>query len=167
MNTQQLSQGLQQAFITEGHRIVFWYDAEQSFVGDLSKLDLPDVTLINMQDQSNLAVKFKLELDDTRSKYLLYFPFAEPEAADDWLLDIKLYSRQYYADRISMIFNELGLQTMSLREHLAKRSIFLDSKARINSLKRLLTSDMQNPDTMDLAMIAVVLGEAQDRKSVV
>ena len=160
MDTQQLSQGLQQAFITEGHRIVFWYDAEQSFVGDLSKLDLPDVTLINMQDQSNLAVKFKLELDDTRSKYLLYFPFAEPEAADDWLLDIKLYSRQYYADRISMIFNELGLQTMSLREHLAKRSIFLDSKARINSLKRLLTSDMQNPDTMDLAMIAVVLGEA-------
>lgn len=159
MNTQQLSQGLQRAFFTEGNRIVFWYDAEQSFVDDLTELDLPEVTLINMQEQSSLAIKFKLELEDTEGKYLLYFPFAEPEAVDDWLLDIKLYSRQYYADRISMIFNELGLQSISLREHLSRRSIFLDSKARVNSLKRLLTPGMQNPDALDLAMITVVLGE--------
>lgn len=159
MNTQQLSQGLQHAFFTEGHRIVFWYDAEQSFEDDLTKLDLPDVTLINMQGKSSLEVKFKLELEDTSGKYLLYFPFAEPEAVDDWLLDIKLYSRQYYADRISMIFNELGLQSMSLREHLARRSSFLNSKVRVNSLKRLLVPNMQNPDALDLAMIAVVLGE--------
>lgn len=159
MNTQQLSQGLQRAFFTEGNRIVFWYDAEQSFVDDLTELDLPEVTLINMQEQSSLAIKFKLELEDTEGKYLLYFPFAEPEAVDDWLLDIKLYSRQYYADRISMIFNELGLQSISLREHLSRRSSFLDSKARVNSLKRLLTPGMQNPDALDLAMIAVVLGE--------
>lgn len=159
MNTQQLSQGLQRAFFTEGHRIVFWYDEEKNFEGDLTKLDLPDVTLINMQERSSLEVKFTLELEDTSGKYLLYFPFAEPEAVDDWLLDIKLYSRQYYADRISMIFNELGLQSMSLREHLARRSSFLNSKVRVNSLKRLLAPNMQTPEALDLAMIAVVLGE--------
>ena len=31
MNLGQLQQGLEQAFYTENHRIVFWYDAEQSF----------------------------------------------------------------------------------------------------------------------------------------
>lgn len=159
MDTQQLSQGLQRAFVTEGHRVVFWYDAEKSFVDDLPNLNLPGVTLINMQGKSSLEIKCKLELEDTEGKYLLYFPFLEPESVDDWLLDIKLYSRQYYADRISMIFNELGLQTMSLREHLVARKIFLESKARINSLKRLLISDLENPQTIDLAMIAVVLGE--------
>jgi hypothetical protein len=34
------------------------------------------------------------------------------------LLDIKRYSRCFYADRMSIIFNELGLQQQSVRAHL-------------------------------------------------
>ena len=30
MNLSQITQGLEQAFYTENHRIVFWYDAEQA-----------------------------------------------------------------------------------------------------------------------------------------
>ena len=35
MNLNQLQQGLEQAFYTEQHRIVFWYDAEQSFTEEI------------------------------------------------------------------------------------------------------------------------------------
>ena len=121
MNLSQLQQGLEQAFYTEQHRIVFWYDAEQSFTEEIKALELNDVQILNMAEESSLAIKLKLELEDQQGKYLLYFPSPEPETEKDWLLDIKLYSRSFYADRFSIIFNELGLQQQSLREHLAQR----------------------------------------------
>ena len=157
MDIQQLTQGLRQAFFTESHRIVFWYDADQAFIGELAQLDLPDVEVLNMQGESSFGIKLRLELEDTQRKYLLYFPWAEPDAADDWLLDIKLYSRSFFADRVSMIFNELGLQQQSLREHLARRERFLASKSRLNGLKRLLQPS-DNEDALDMAMIATTLG---------
>ena len=156
MDTQQLTQGLKQALFVENHRIVFWYDADQSFAEELPLLDLPNVHVLNMKDESTFGLKLKLELEDTQGKYLLYFPCAEPEADDDWLLDIKLYSRSFYADKVSLIFNELGLQQQSLREHLAKRERFLSSKARLTALKRLIQPDADD-EALDLAMITVVI----------
>lgn len=157
MDTKQLQQGLQQAFFTEKHRIVFWYDPEQSFSDELANLDLPDVQILNMQDEPSLAIKMRLELDDPSGRYLLYFPSPEPDIADDWLLDIKLYSRTFYADRLSLVFNDLGLQQQSLREHLHKRQPFLRSKTRVAALKRVVNVSC-NAEQLDLAMIAVVLG---------
>ena len=43
-----------------------------------------------MAEESSLAIKLKLELQDQQGKYLLYFPSPEPETEKDWLLDIKL-----------------------------------------------------------------------------
>ncbi|NLU01329.1 MAG: BREX-1 system phosphatase PglZ type A [Pseudomonas lundensis] len=157
MDTQQLTQGLRQALFTENHRIVFWYDPEQSFVSELEQLDLPDVQVLNMQGKSTFGTKLKLELEDTEGKYLLYFPCAEPDANDDWLLDIKLYSRSFYADKVSLIFNELCLQQQSLREHLTSRERFFKSATRIAALKRLI-QPTDNEHALDLAMAAVVLG---------
>ena len=156
MNLSQLQQGLEQAFYTEQHRIVFWYDAEQSFSDEVQALKLNDVQILNMAEESSLAIKLKLELQDQQGKYLLYFPSPEPETEKDWLLDIKLYSRSFYADRFSIIFNELGLQQQSLREHLAKREEFLKAKARLNTLKRYIQSDADEQD-LDMAMIAAVV----------
>ena len=73
MNLSQLQQGLEQAFYTEQHRIVFWYDAEQSFTEEIKALELNDVHILNMAEESSLAIKLKLELEDQQGKYLLYF----------------------------------------------------------------------------------------------
>jgi uncharacterized protein (TIGR02687 family) len=154
MDSKQLTQGLHQAFFSEGHRLVFWYDPEQNFGDELANLELPDVQVMDMTGESTLGVKLTLELEDSNGKYLLYFPHAEPESEDDWLLDMKLYSRTFYADRISIIFNELGLQQQSLRAHLARREKFL-SKARLAYLKRFIQPDFDE-GALDLAMIAVV-----------
>lgn len=162
MDTKQLIQGLNQAFITENHRIVLWYDQEQAFVDVLPALGLPGVQIINMAQASALQVKCQLELEDREGKYLLYFPQPEPDHEHDWFLDIKLYSRVFHADRISMIFNELGLQRPSLREYLRLRQLFLGSKARVAALARQLPPDANEAD-IDMAMIAVVLNaEASD-----
>jgi uncharacterized protein (TIGR02687 family) len=156
MNLDQLKQGLEQAFFKENHRIVFWYDPEHDFENELSSLILANVTIVNMRDKSALGIKLKLEREDTIGKYLLYFPQTEPESENDWLLDIKLYSRSFYADRFSIIFNELGLQQQSLREFLSQRDKFLSSKTRLNALKRYVQPTF-NEANLELAMIAVVV----------
>ena len=68
MNLSQLQQGLEQAFYTEQHRIVFWYDAEQSFTEEIKALELNDVHILNMAEESSLAIKLKLELKDQQGK---------------------------------------------------------------------------------------------------
>lgn len=156
MNLDQLKQGLEQAFFKENHRIVFWYDPEHDFENELSSLILTNVTIVNMREKSALGIKLKLEREDTIGQYLLYFPNAEPEPENDWLLDIKLYSRSFYADRFSIIFNELGLQQQSLREFLSQRDKFLSSKTRLNALKRYVQPTF-NEASLELAMIAVVV----------
>ena len=156
MNLDQLKHGLEQAFLKENHRIVFWFDPERDFEGELTAMSLSDINIINMKTESTLGIKLKLELEDTDGKYLLYFPCNEPEPEKDWLLDIKLYSRCFYADRFSIIFNELGLHQQSLREHLAKRDKFLASKARLNTLKKWTRPDFDEAE-LDLAMIATVV----------
>ncbi|QNX32124.1 hypothetical protein IC790_19195 (plasmid) [Acinetobacter seifertii] len=85
MNLDQLKQGLEQAFYTEQHRIVFWYDAEQSFTEEIKALKLNDVHILNMAEESSLAIKLKLELEDQQGKYLLYFPSPEPETEKESL----------------------------------------------------------------------------------
>ncbi len=172
MNLNQLREGLDQAFYKENHRLVFWYDPEQSFLDELPSLfegkeSLVDVQILNMANESALGTKLKLELEDKAGKYLLYFPFAEPDVEKDWLLDIKLYSRCFYADRFSIIFNELGLHRQSLREHLAKRDKFLASKARLTALQRYAQPDFDESD-IDMAMIAsVVKAESCDLPHVI
>ena len=69
MNLSQITQGLEQAFYTENHRIVFWYDAEQSFTEEIKALELNDVQILNMAEESSLAIKLKLELQDQQGKY--------------------------------------------------------------------------------------------------
>ncbi|SHL89523.1 BREX-1 system phosphatase PglZ type A [Vreelandella subglaciescola] len=157
MQLDQLQQGLQYAFFTDGHRLVFWYDAPGHFADVLDELSLDGVQVLNMAGQSTFGVKLRLELDEPDTPTLLYFPYAEPAPEDDWLLDIKLYSGRFYADRISMIFNELGLTRHVLREHLGQRQAFLGSRKRIDALKRLVTPSVDE-EGVDLAMCAAVLG---------
>jgi len=155
MNMDQLTQGLNKAFNQEGQRIVFWYDPDASFELELAELALDGIHVINMREQSALGMKLKLERQDREGRYLLYFPSAEPELSCDWLLDIKLYSRCFYADRISLLFNDLALVNHAVREHLALRTLFFADKRRTEKLKKMLSAKA-NEDDVDLAMLAVI-----------
>jgi uncharacterized protein (TIGR02687 family) len=155
MDITQLTEGLKKAFFEENHRLVFWFDSAKDFEAELPNIELADVSVLNMAGESQLGIKLKLEMEDTVGKYLLYFPCAEPDVENDWLLDIKLYSRSFFADRVSIIFNDLGLHQQSMREHLALRDKFLGSKGRLTGLKKWLNPDA-NELAIDLAMIAIL-----------
>ena len=148
-------QALQRIFTEEGQRIVFWNDPEQEFRNTLPFLMLDGVTTLRLDQLGALEVKLRVERGDSQGRFLLYAPTEEPDYEDDWLLDIRLYSRSFRADRASILLQELGLVNQHLRAYLADRRKFLDAKERLLKLKSLLVSNDAAAD-IDRKMIAVV-----------
>jgi uncharacterized protein (TIGR02687 family) len=155
MDTKQINEALNRIFNEEGHRIVFWNDPQQEFEAVLSTLALEDVNVLRLDKIGSLEVKIRIECEDTSGRYLLYSPAEEPEYENDWLLDIRLYSRSFRADRASIIRQELGLSSEHLRQHMADRRKFFDNKERLQKLKPLVTAT-DTEAALDLKMIAVV-----------
>lgn len=155
MDTAKISDSLARIYHTEGHRIVFWYDPGSEFAEEIPSLALDGVTVIQLQQESALALKVRLETEDLIGKYLLYTPSPEPEPEADWLLDIRLYSRTFHADRASIVMNELGLTKQTMRQHVALRSKFFNNQDRISRLKKLIDPNDQEKD-LDLKMLSVI-----------
>ena len=102
---------------------------------------LDGVTTLRLDQAAALGAKIRMERDEPTGKYLLYSPAEEPDYEDDWLLDIRLYSRSFRADRASILLEELGLINQHLRQHLADRRKFFDSKERLQKLRKLVAAD--------------------------
>ena len=159
MNIDQLQQGIAAKFAVgtdKACRLLFWYDPELSFKEALISINLPEITLLDMADRSIFETKKRIELDEPESRFLLYFPYAEPDPDKDWFLDIRLYSEQFFADASSMLLNELGIPKMSLRVHIRNRQAFFANKQRIASLKRFVTEN-EDERSLDRKMLAVVV----------
>lgn len=154
-DTGQIEEALRKAFDEEKARIVFWNDPDREFGETLGELRLDDVTTLTLDDLAALEVKIRLEREDPEGRYLLYSTGEEPELDDDWLLDIRLYSRSFRADRASILLDELGLEQQRLRAHLARRRRFLDNKERVRKLKALVAADDGELD-LDRKMLAVI-----------
>ena len=152
----QITAGLERLFLQEGHRIVFWNDPEREFQNVLPFLCLDGVTVLRLDEVGSLEAKIKVERDRPTDRFLLYAPAEEPEFEDDWLLDIRLYSRSFRADRASILLQELGLKQQALRQHLADRRKFFDAKERLQKLKTLVAAEDTAAD-LDRKMLAVAL----------
>jgi uncharacterized protein (TIGR02687 family) len=154
-NLVKIQESLKKAFQQDGARIVFWNDPEKEFLIDVDSLQLEGVTTLRLDQESNLQVKWRLEREEPNSKFLLYSPNEEPDFESDWLLDIRLYSRSFRADRASILLQELGLLQQSLKNHLADRRKFFDAKERFQRLKALVSPNDTAID-LDKKMMMVV-----------
>ncbi|MDA9856592.1 BREX-1 system phosphatase PglZ type A [Rubripirellula sp.] len=155
MDTKQLNESLSKIFTEDHARIVFWNDPQQEFDRVVENLDLDGVNLVRLDQAGSIETKLRIERDEPDSKFLLYAPEEEPEFEDDILLDIRLYSRSFRADRSSIILDELGLARQHLRSHLTQRRKFFDSKERLGKLKQLVNANDNELD-LDRKMLAVV-----------
>jgi uncharacterized protein (TIGR02687 family) len=151
----QIQSALERLFNEDGQRIVFWNDPEQEFQNTLPFIMLDGVKTLRLDKVGTLEAKILLERGEANSKYLIYAPTEEPDYDDDWLLDIRLYSRSFRADRSSILLQELGLVNQHLRTHLVDRRKFFDAKDRLQKIKELVAPDDAAAD-LDRKMIAVV-----------
>ena len=155
MDAAQITDALDQVFNDEQVRIVFWNDPDGEFAGSLPDIALEGVEILKLEEIGALEVKVRIEQDDPEGRYLLYSPAEEPAYENDWLLDMRLYGRSFRADRASIILRELGLAHQYLRQHLAKRRKFFDSKERLHKLTSLVSPEDSELD-LDRKMLAVV-----------
>jgi uncharacterized protein (TIGR02687 family) len=151
----QIHTALNRLFNEEGQRIVFWNDPDQEFFMTVPLLELDGVTTLRLDEVGALEAKIRLEREEPNSKFLLYAPTEEPDYEDDWLLDIRLYSRSFRADKASILLQELGLVNLHLRTHVSDRRKFFDAKDRLQKIKNLVAPDDAAAD-LDRKMIAVV-----------
>ena len=152
MSNTRILESLSGLFAT--HSIVFWHDVETEFSSVVDGMALDGVQLIRMDEQSNLRIKLQLE-GAPNQRWLLYSNQPEPEPSKDWLLDVRLRSKVFRADSTSILLEDLGLTTMSLRTHLKERSKFLRAKDRVDRLKRLVLPGDSAQD-LDRKMLAVI-----------
>ncbi len=154
LQNQEFIAGLKAKFAE--HRIVFWHDPDKRFLEELDNLELENVTLLDMTDQSQLAVKKRIEIDEPEQQFLLWFPHDAPPKEFDGLLDIRLYSTEFHADFAAITLNTLGIPQLGLREHIQRRKAFFSTK-RLSALKGLVT-EQENEASLDKKMVAVIAG---------
>jgi uncharacterized protein (TIGR02687 family) len=157
MDEQQIITGLTRLY-DEGSRIVFWNDPQKEFEDSLP--EIPDVTLLRLDQTGALEAKVKMERDEPKSRFLVYAASAQPEPDHDWLLDMRLYSRTFRADRASIVLDQLGLQQQSLCDHIADRMAFFRSKERLNRVGKLI-SPYDNAEDIDRKILSVIVKAEQ------
>ena len=160
MDTRQIHDTLDRIYKEEGTRIVFWNDPDKEFQTILPALNLDGVNIVQLNELGALEVKIRLEREDPTGRYLLYSPGEEPDYENDWLLDIRLYSRSFRADRASILLDELGLKNLHLRQYLSDRRKFFDNKERLQKLKVLVEPNDIASD-LDRKMIATIVKAEQ------
>ena len=91
-------------------RIIFWKDEDREFEDKLDEITLTNAKLIVLTGKNNFEIKKLLTVDDTVSNFLVYNPFSYTDNLEnDWLLNIELYSEEFYADLNSIWMDEMGL----------------------------------------------------------
>lgn len=142
-------------------RIIFWRDAEREFADKLDEIKLENANLVVLKENNNFEIKKLLTVDDVTDNFLVYNPFVynTPEAKeDDWLLNIELYSEEFYADLNSIWMDEMGIPSSSLLRSAVKRyHKFFNNKerrAKFAAIKKNITSELH----VHLTVLAVLCG---------
>lgn len=135
LNLSEIEKKLNDVF-SSGERLVFWYDTTGAFEDSVDDLKLGQVKVLHLTDRNAFRVKITLEHDDPESQYLVYAPFAKPDVSQNHLEDTLLYSRQFFADKLSLIAADLHIP-MRLRGALSDLYVFFGAgKQKLNAAER-------------------------------
>lgn len=110
LNLSQITDKLNQEFAGEGRRLIFWYDEKADFAEDIDTLDLANAKVFHLQKDNQFFTKYFLEWEDTETNYLIYAPFAKPPVRENHLADTIHYSKEFFADRASLLALDLGIE---------------------------------------------------------
>lgn len=154
LSLNQIEEKLNKEFAGSERRIVFWYDDKADFAEEVDNLKLKNAKLYHLTPTNQLRTKVLLEREDTESSYLLYAPFAKPEVYCNHLEDTLLYSKRFYADRISLICADLDIDE-SLKPVLERYSKYFAAKERLQRFYN-LDVDKFNAPNIQLALLCCI-----------
>ncbi|MFB9859614.1 BREX-1 system phosphatase PglZ type A [Salinicoccus siamensis] len=134
-------------------RIIFWLDKDQEFLDVIEEMEIPDVTVHRLTEKNSFQTKYLLEEEDASTNYLIYTT-EELLTEDNWLIDTYLYSQSFYADKVSIIMRDIGIDH-SLRAIVKKYKKFFGSKERVRKLKAFGITQFTE-ETFEIALMSVL-----------
>lgn len=154
LNLKQIADKLNSEFVGDVRKLVFWYDATGDFADEISNLELNNAKVLVMEPDSQFRTKYFLEREDTTTNYLVYAPFAKPAIRDNHLEDTIHYSKEFFADRISLICVDLGIPE-SLKPVLQKYAGFFKAQERTDRFYK-LEIDQWTQESVEVGLMSVL-----------
>ena len=154
MNLRQITDKLNQEFKGSSRKIVFWYDEKAEFVEDVDTLELLDAKVFHLEKNNQFYTKYFLEMKDRTTNYLLYAPYARPHESENHLEDLFMYSKQFFADRASLMAMDLGIDAQ-YKPFLEKHMKFFSAKERAQKFYN-LELEYYNKETIEVGIMSVL-----------
>jgi hypothetical protein len=156
LNLKQIADKLDEAFQGDARQLIFWYDENGEFIEDVDSLTLENAKIYRLEPNNQIYTKYFLTYEDPDTNYLIYAPFPKPDVYDNHLEDMLLYSRQFFADRATIICNELGIGEQ-LKAVIQRYSKFFAAKERIKRFYDLEIEEWSE-DIIKVGMMSVICG---------
>lgn len=154
MNLQTIQEKLNSEFVGLDRKLVFWYDDHGEFSEEIDALDLQNAKLHKLTGDNLMYTKYLIEHEEKECNYLVYAPFPRPADIDNHLADMVHYSKQFFADRVSLLCADLGIPE-KFKEHLSRYPKFWKSNERVTKFGQ-LDIDHYTQDAIDIALLAVI-----------
>ncbi|MBB2481353.1 BREX-1 system phosphatase PglZ type A [Bacillus sp. APMAM] len=138
----------------EQRKIIFWLDKESSFTEVVDDINIDNVKVHTLNKDNFFYTKYLLEEEDTVSNYLIYSNVDLPSEEDNWLIDTLLYSKQFHADKVSLLMNDLKID-VSLRHVVKKYEKFFDSLERRKRFKA-IEIEQYNEEKIERAIMSAL-----------
>jgi len=138
----------------DDYRIIFWYDDGGGLMDEFEALEIDGVTK-TVLDDNEFSLKYRMLKEEPKSKFLVYSPKKEPNDEDNWLIDLVLANKIFYADKTGLIVSELGL-SIEFRDEIERFKKFFNAPKRIEDLKSLL-SENENRKSLKLKIVATAI----------
>ncbi|MDN3451663.1 BREX-1 system phosphatase PglZ type A [Planococcus sp. APC 3906] len=137
----------------EQRKIVFWVDKDNEFTEEIESLIIEGVKIHILTDRNQFYTKHLLEEEDPISSYLIYTNL-DLGVEDNWLADTVMYSKTFYADRISLILSDLHIDA-SLRSTVKKYERFFNNKERFRKFSAFGIESFTE-ETIELSIMSVL-----------
>ena len=154
LNLKQITDKLNSEFASDVRKLVFWYDANAEFQEDIDSIELENAKVLHLEPDNQFYIKYFLEREDTTTNYLVYAPFAKPSIRDNHLADTIRYSKEFFADRASLLMLDLGIDERykPVIQHYIK---FFANKDRTQKFYDLEIENF-NRSTIEVALMSVL-----------
>ncbi|MHA0855678.1 BREX-1 system phosphatase PglZ type A [Paenibacillus sp. CMAA1364] len=156
MNLQTIQEKLNEEFKSSERKLVFWYDDNGEFAEEVDSLELANASLHKLTGDNALYTKYLLECKDLENSYLIYAPFPKPMDRENHLADMIYYSKQFYADRVSLLCADLHIPER-YKEQLSGYPKFWRSNERVEKFAT-LGIENYNPETIEIGLLSVMAG---------
>lgn len=154
LNLKQIAEKLNAEFAGDVRKLVFWYDDNAEFAEDINTLELENAKVLHLAPDNQFYTKYFLECVDRDTNYLVYAPFAKPAIRDNHLADTIRYSKEFFADRASLLSLDLGIDERykPVIQHYIK---FFANKDRTQKFYD-LELETFNRSTIEVALMSVL-----------